>query len=74
MPAFFLSLLYNGNFIIFRLPGKLLKLLRSVQHTAARVVSGRRKFHQISDVLKSLHWLPIRFPIEFKIATLAFDV
>ena len=72
MSAFVLSLLDNGNSILFGLPDKLLKRLQSIEHAAARVVSGRRKFDHISDVLRSLHWLPIRFRIEFKIATLVF--
>ena len=72
MSAFILSLLDNGNSILFGLPDKLLKRLQSIQHAVARVVSGRRKFDHISDVLRSLHWLPIRFRIEFKIATLVF--
>ena len=35
--------------------------------------SGQRKFDHISDVLRFHHWLPIRFPIEFKIAMLVFQ-
>ncbi len=72
MSAFFLSLLDNGISVLFGPHDRLLKRLQSIQHTAARGVSGRRKFDYISDVLKSLHWLPIRFRIEFKIATPAF--
>ena len=72
MSAFVLSLLENGNSILFGLPDKLLKWLQSIQHAAARVVSGRRKFDHISDVLRSLHWLPIRLRIEFKIVPLVF--
>jgi hypothetical protein len=72
MSAFVLSLLDNGNSILFGLPYKLLKRLQSIQHSAARVVSERRKFDHISDVLRSLHWLPIWFRIEFKIAMLVF--
>jgi hypothetical protein len=71
MSAFVLSLLDNVNSILFRLPHKLSKRLQSIQH-AARMVKGRRKFDHIPDVLRSLHWLPIRFRIEFKIATLLF--
>jgi hypothetical protein len=72
MSAFVLSLFDNGNSILFGLPDKLLKRLQSIQHAAARVVSGRREFDHISDVLRSLHCLPMRFRTEFKIATLVF--
>ena len=36
-----------------------LKRLQKVQNFAARVISGRRKFDHISDVLESLEWLPV---------------
>ena len=36
-----------------------LKRLQRVQNFAARVISGRRKFDHISDVINDLEWLPI---------------
>ena len=48
--------------------------LQRVQNTAARLVSGRRKFDHITPVLKELHWLPVAKRIEFKIALLVFKI
>lgn len=36
------------------------------ENAAARVLSRTRKRHHISPVLASLHWLPIKFRVDFK--------
>ena len=36
--------------------------------TAARVVTGARKFDHITPVLRDLHWLPVRQRIKYKLA------
>ena len=43
-----------------------------VQNVAARLLSGARKYHHISPILATLHWLPIRFRVDFKVLTLTF--
>ena len=37
-----------------------------LQNSAARIVSRTRKYEQITPVLIKLHWLPIKFRIQFK--------
>ena len=44
--------------------------LQSDRNAAARLVTGTRWSEHISLILKSLHWLPIRQRITFKLATL----
>ena len=39
---------------------------------AARVVTMTRKFDHISPVLYKLHWLPVKFRIQFKLILLVF--
>ncbi len=41
--------------------------LQLVQNTAARFLKGKRKFDHVTPILKSLHWLPVHYRIEFKI-------
>ena len=41
-------------------------------NNAARVVGGSKKYDHITQVLKDLHWLPIRKRVEFKILLLTF--
>ena len=43
--------------------------LQSVQN-AARIVTNSRKYTRITPVLRKLHWLPVQFRSEFKLATL----
>ena len=45
----------------------LLKRLQNVQRTAARLITGKRKYDPISDDLIELHWLPVEQRIDFKI-------
>ncbi len=46
--------------------------LQMVQNAAARLLTGVRKREHITPVLISLHWLPVRFRIDFKVLLLVF--
>ncbi|KAI2648195.1 putative RNA-directed DNA polymerase from transposon BS [Labeo rohita] len=46
--------------------------LQMVQNAAARLLTGVRKHEHITSVLRSLHWLPVRFRIDFKVLMLVF--
>ncbi len=46
--------------------------LQMVQNTAARLLTGSRKFDHISPILTSLHWLPVKQRIEFKMLVFVF--
>jgi len=41
--------------------------LQLVQNAAARFLTNCRKSDHITPILRSLHWLPVNFRIEFKI-------
>ncbi len=43
-----------------------------VQNVAARLLTGSHKFDHISPILTSLHWLPVKQRIEFKILVFVF--
>lgn len=49
-----------------------LNKLQLVQNAAARILSGNRTGDHITPVLESLHWLPIRFRVDFKILMLTY--
>ncbi len=71
MPLFFQGL----NIVIPLYIGvsqKTLLLLQAVQKAAARMLIGSRKREHITPVLFSLHWLPVRFQIEFKLVLFVF--
>ena len=46
--------------------------LQKVLNVAARVTCLIPKFTHITPVLRELHWLPVKFRVEFKIALLVF--
>jgi hypothetical protein len=72
ISAFVLSLLDNGNSLLLGLPGNQLDRLQSVQNSAVRLINRTSRMEHITPQLAALHWLPIRYRIDFKIATLAF--
>ncbi len=53
-------------------PASSINKLQIVQNAAARVLTRSRKSHHISPILQSLHWLPIKFCISYKILLLAY--
>lgn len=46
--------------------------MQIVQNAAAHLLTGRKKREHITPVLSSLHWLPIRYSIDFKILLCVF--
>ncbi len=52
---------------------RLINRLQMVQNAAARVLTRTRKYYHISPVLSTLHWLPIKHRIDFKISVLVIQ-
>ena len=46
--------------------------LQSIQNSAARIVTNLSKYTWITPVLRKIHWLPVQFRSEFKLATLVY--
>ena len=70
--AFIFSHLDNNNGLLIGVPESQLTGLQRLQNSAARLVTRKRKFEHITPILRSLHWLPIRDRIKFKVLTLVF--
>ena len=49
-----------------------LNKLQTVQNSAARLLTGAPRRSHITPVLSALHWLPVKFRIDFKILVLTF--
>ena len=58
------------NAIFAGLPKVLLKILQKVQNIAAKLVLGYNKYDSGTVALQTLHWLPVKKRIDFKILTL----
>jgi hypothetical protein len=72
VSSFVLSRLDYCNSLLAGLPENKLDRLQRVQNNAARLVLGKRGRDHAKPLLRSLHWLPIRARIEYKIATLCY--
>ena len=70
--AFVSSKLDNGNSLLYGLPLTQINRLQRVQNTAARIIMRLKKFEHVSGHLKSLHWLPVKARIDFKILLLTY--
>ncbi len=60
------------NALFTGVPAKLLYKLQLVQNSAARVLSRTPFNEHISPVLQQLHWLPVKYRVEFKILLLTY--
>ena len=54
------------------LPADQIVRLQRVQNNAARLVLKKRRRDHVTPLLKELHWLPVKFRCQYKIATLAY--
>ena len=65
--SFIHSRLDHYNSLFYGLPNYSIHRLQKVQNTAARIVTRSVRSLHITPVLKSLHWLPVNYRINFKI-------
>ena len=57
---------------LFGLPSVNLLKLQRLQNAAARLISNVPRYSHVTPVLCSLHWLPVKFRIDFKILLFTF--
>ena len=61
------------NNILYNMPDSQLGKLQLIQNSAARLITGTKKYSPITPVLQQLHWLPVKSRISFKILLLTFQ-
>ena len=72
--AFVLSRIDYCNSLLAGIPKYLLVRLQSIQNNAARLIFRSSRFEHASPLLCSLHWLPVRERIEYKLSALTFSI
>ena len=70
--GFVTSHLDYGNSLLYGVPKCQIDRLQKVLNVAARVTQQVPRYSHITPVLHCLHWLPIGFRVNFKIALLVF--
>ncbi len=54
------------------LPKKTIRQPQLIQNAAARILTRTRTSEHLTPVLRSLHWLPVTFRIDFKVLLLVY--
>ena len=67
-----LSRLDYCNAILAGLPSEDIARLQRIQNNAARLVFKKPRRNHVTPLLIELHWLPVKYRIQYKLATLAF--
>ena len=67
VQASIISRLDYCNVLYMSLPATLLSRLQRVQNSAARVICRAQRSEHISPHLKSLHWLPVLYRVQYKV-------
>ena len=72
MVTLVLSHLDYANSLLGKLPSSSISKMQAVQNIAAKITLRKGKYDSATSCLQTLHWLPIRKRIEYKIISLVF--
>ena len=70
--AFVSSRIDYCNSLLYGVPNCHLHKLQRVQNAAARLIFEESKYCHVTPLLKSLHWLPVKYRIIFKVLLITF--
>ena len=70
--AFVSSRIDYCNSLLCGVPNCHLHKLQRIQNAAARLIFEESKYRHVTPLLKSLHWLPVKYRIIFKVLLITF--
>ena len=70
--AFVSSRIDYCNSLLYGLSTYQLNKLQRAQNAAARLIFQKSKYYHVRPLLYNLHWLPVKFRIDFKILLLTY--
>ena len=70
--AFVSSRIDYCNSLLYGVPNCHLHKLQRVQNAAVRLIFEESKYCHVTPLLKSLHWLPVKYRIIFKVLLITF--
>ena len=62
----------SSNSLLYGVPNCHLHKLQRVQNAATRLMFEESKYCHVTPLLKSLHWLPVKYRIIFKVLLITF--
>ena len=71
--SFVLTRLHYCNFLLAGLPDNKVNKLQVIQNHAAQIVLRKPRHVSATSLLRTLHWLPVKARIQYKIACLCFQ-
>ena len=72
VTSLILSKLNSCNSLLAGITKENMSRLQSIQNHAAKLIKGKKKYDHVSPLLKELHWLPVAYRIDYKIALIVF--
>ena len=66
------AMVISRSSVFIGLPADQIARLQRVQNNVARLVLRKRRRDHVTPLLKELHWLPVKFRCQYKIAALAY--
>ncbi len=70
--SFVFSRIDYCNALLIGVSKSCLNKLQYLQNSAARILTGARAGDHITPVLETLHWLPVKYCVDFKILMLTY--
>ena len=72
VQCFVITRLDYCNSLLYDIQEESINKHRRVQNAAVKLMFGLNQFDHVSQLLKDLHWLPIRYRIQYKISLITF--